>query len=125
MTGREDALSTVYAGQDVWLVKYPSIRPTRARIVTATETVAIAMPYGESSLDANRKQYLKFPCPDAISACVPFPDEKTATAAWNGTVYRAIAELTAQFKENVAMLEQRLIPEPGEESETKEDGNDA
>ena len=113
MTGREDALSTVYAGQDVWLVKYPSIRPTRARIVTATETVAIAMPYGESSLDANRKQYLKFPC------------EKTATAAWNGTVYRAIAELTAQFKENVAMLEQRLIPEPGEESETKEDGNDA
>lgn len=115
-------LRYAHPGQDVWLVKYPSIRPVRARIMTATENVAIAVPYDDGGApDHNRKQYLKFPPPAAVSTAIVYNDEKSARDGWNALVYAEIADATDSYKEHIKILETRLIPEPGEEADDNAD----
>ena len=108
----------LYPGLEVWLAKYPSIRPVPARITVATEDVAIAVIYGGGVPAPDRKQVLRFPPPDALSSCRAFPDEASAVAYWNGTVDRAMAELSAQYEENMKMLEGRRIPAKNEQEDT-------
>lgn len=115
-------LHYVHPGQDVWLVKYPSIRPVRARIMTATENVAIAVPYDSSGApDHNRKQYLKFPAPPAVSAALVYNDEESARNGWNAIVYAEIAGATDSYKEHVKILEARIISEPEKEADDNAD----
>lgn len=108
-----EPLRSVYAGQDAWIMKYPSIRPARAKITTVTAEITVALIYdGHGVPDHDRKQYMKFPAPDALSACLAFRNQADAVKAWNAVVYRAIAEATDAYKTHVSMLEKRILPEP-------------
>ncbi len=114
--GGRAPLPWVQPGQDVWLVKYPSIKPSRAKITAVTSDVSIAVLYNDSGMpDHARKQYLKFPAPKAISACEAFTDEPSAIAAWNAKVMAAIADATESYKTQMRMLESRLITNDGKD----------
>lgn len=119
MTAPDKAMRTVYAGTDVWIMRYPAVSPVLARILSVTGNTAVAAAYNpDGTLDTANKRVLKFPPPDGRTFCSAFHDEKSAVEAWNAAAMQGIADLTEQYKENVKMLEARILRVPGEEDGT-------
>lgn len=115
-------LPAVRPGDDVWVLKYPHVRPAKARIMSVSKCSALAVLYGDGgTLDPDHDQLiLRSPPNRILPPALAFQDEASAVAYWNATVDGRLAELAAQYKENVKMLEARRLPVPGRNDEQEE-----
>ena len=116
MSAPENALPTLYAGTDVWVIKYPDVKPSLARVISVSGSTAVVSVYGRDRKLKVDYRHVRPYIDGSRADCWAFPDEASATRAWNAAAYGAIASLTEQFKQNVAMLEKRILPVPGEEA---------